>query len=329
MKVWLLRVPGLLRWNVADTDPVRFAVNVFEGAWLLHPLATRTAFPQLNDRSDVMRIVDGPIHVLTNTVVLAVPAGADPEALHEAVQSWLRLLRLLTRQAGLPTEVMGYSEAEVDEASLQIEWPTRWPTGTIFGAYMLKTALTRGHLEQALPLTEELVPLADELLLDALLAYEQRRHREAILFSAIAIESIAKQKLTKVIADAIASGQRPEHLNIVELPLAGDKKAIKEPIFALLAGDNFQRLLHEAPLYVLRKSLLVEKPELYQHARELYGTRNRLSHGQALTEEDAAKLVPVDRAGAKRALETAVAVFDWFGTTGFVVPEHSQTADFA
>jgi hypothetical protein len=329
MKAWVLMLPDLVRWNIRSGDPATFPITAAGDVSLVNPLAAPLVFSTA--RADVFRLDDDLLHVLGNQLIFLLGDERERDQVEEAT-SWLRLLRLVGKQASLPTSPIAYAEREIDEKELNVKWPADFRKGEIFGEYRVATALKAAAIANARSIgVEANVPLCDELLLDAILALEDRRYREAILFCAIAIESLAKDQLTRIYEQALMAKEPVSHLNIVESTQAGGQTTKRDPIFAILVdGDNFGRLLHEAPLYVLRRSLLVDQPALYQHARELYGTRNRLGHGQQITEQAQKEqnLLGVDAKGGKKAVQTAIDVFQWFGRSGFQLPDHSTKVKF-
>jgi hypothetical protein len=180
--------------------------------------------------------------------------------------------------------------------------------------YLLLTAVTVAHLEAVAQLPADFVaPVHVDVLLDALQAHVERDFRRALLYAAIAVEAFALQWLeAKHESARVASASAHRFL---KLPLAGGEVAHKDPVYELLsAGDNFSRLLHERPLYLAGRSLLVDAPETYRRAVQLYATRNKIAHrGTAPADEKHFALSPE---GSVDGLETAVKVFRWLGDTG-------------
>jgi hypothetical protein len=110
---------------------------------------------------------------------------------------------------------------------------------------------------------------------------------------------------------------------VLEFAQAGGTTTKKDPVYMLLVdGQRFSRLLHEAPLYLLRRSLLKDDAELFRRSIRLYRTRNRLSRGQAVTGNE--DYCSVDQDGALESLDTAIRVFQWFGIAGYVLPVMDQ-----
>jgi hypothetical protein len=92
-------------------------------------------------------------------------------------------------------------------------------------------------------------------------------------------------------------------------------KVAKDPVFDLIsATDRMGRLLHEQPLYLVRKSLLLENEALYAKALVLYNTRNKIMHEGGPPDEQ--NPLPIDDRGAWTACNTARDVLAWFGDHG-------------
>jgi hypothetical protein len=318
MKLYGFSLGGTVRWNISDDDPTTWPLAA-TGMQLLNPLVpvSRGTSPF------ICRLPDGRHHVVTNELYVLSPVElTDADRL---IAPWLQFLKIAARQAAFSTEPYAGTNADIDVASLQIRTLVSSGKGMIPEEYRVQTALDGAAITRASELQSVgAAPLHHELLLDALHAFESRRDREAILYSAIAAESLAQHELTGIYENALGSDDPPTYLNIVNVDQAGGKKIKKDPIYELLtASDNFGRLLHEVPLYLLRRSLLDEDQALYSRAISLYRSRNRLSHGQAITSAND-NLLQIDRAGSGRAVRTAVDIFAWFGQSGYYVPNSTS-----
>jgi len=105
---------------------------------------------------------------------------------------------------------------------------------------------------------------------------------------------------------------REDKHRVIDLPSGGGQRVAKDPIWeALSRGDDFSKLLHSRPLYLLGRSLLVDQEALYSKALQLYATRNKIAHRGEPPSDD--KYFPTTSDGAKEALHTAVGVMRWFG----------------
>jgi len=168
-----------------------------------------------------------------------------------------------------------------------------------------------------------------EILLDALRACETRNAREAIVYAALAVEALVRSVLDAEYRKVLAAPSPPAHLNIVSpnvVPLAKGKRSNPrtDPVYEVLGKDaTLARLLHEAPLYLMRRSMLQENAELYRRLLALDRTRQRLSHGRADDVGDDESFA-IDHEGALRSLAVALEAFDWFGIRGYVLPRMDQ-----
>jgi hypothetical protein len=319
MKLVTLMLAGVMRWNVRPNDPAEVTLASLGGCRLVNPLI-------FAPEGDILPIAADCCHLLTQNLTFVLSEVADAqEIVNEKHPEFLRTLRIVAKQAAMPTEALGFQSSERDQLP-SFKYPkTLNMKGTLFGKYRVDTAATMEHVSK----TDQLglkpnIPVCHEILLDALQACEQRDEREAILYAAIAVEALARTALEIEYQKVVAAAQPPAHTNVMEFPQAGGVTVRKDPVYALLAeGDHFARLLHEVPAYLLRRSLLRDDPALYRRAVNLYRTRNRLSHGQVIEPGDADLLV-IDSEGAFEGLETAIAVFRWFGSDGYMLPRMVQ-----
>jgi hypothetical protein len=68
--------------------------------------------------------------------------------------------------------------------------------------------------------------------------------------------------------------------------------------------------------------LLVEDETLYQSAKRLYSSRNKIVHWGGLVESESSAPFPQDEAGAMAALKAAIALFSWLGErANFPLPD--------
>ena len=134
------------------------------------------------------------------------------------------------------------------------------------------------------------------------------------MYAAIAAETMASTKLEEIYEALLKSGDPAETIRLVGLP---PQRGIKDPIYEYLASKaDFVQLIHPLPLYLLRRSVLVEDQELYQNARKLYATRNKIVHqGSVSSDEKSSSYLPITQTGAKKAVECAISLFRWYGIT--------------
>jgi hypothetical protein len=148
-------------------------------------------------------------------------------------------------------------------------------------------------------------------MLDALLAAIDQDFRKALLYGAIAVESLASTRLAEEYARVLAGAD--QRFRVIDIRTA---KGIvrKDPIYESLGKDKFSRMLHERPLYLLGRSLSVEDEPTFTKAQKLYTTRNKLGHvGEVPAGADTFE---VSEDGVRAGLQTAIKVLKWFGDTG-------------
>lgn len=314
------RLDGDCRWLVKRGDPLLIELKSLPGWSLVNPLAM---FP--NDKIDrgvgFVPISEDECHLWSYSITFLLPAKEPDSSWDEKISAFLRNLRAVTKQAALPTEFAAMQTEQVEKLpKLKFPEPKK-VTMHLIGSFRLKTQITFQSIIEADSLgLQALIPIFHFLILDALKALESSDYRKAILYGAIALESLARTVLDAEYDRLMALDKPPKHLRIIEMCQAGGSISKKDPIYKLLSdGDNFGRLLHELPLYLSNKSLLLDDQELYRLAVNLYRTRNRIGHGHEITETDK-DVFAVNKKGASTALEVACKVFSWHGHKGYVVP---------
>lgn len=113
------------------------------------------------------------------------------------------------------------------------------------------------------------IPVYEEILLNAIGDYWSRKYNTAIVYSAIAMETMVRTLLRQEHSRMLSS-RPPRWVK------AGEGKDF---VFEKLFGAReFKVLLNDCMLYVFGRSLLVEDKKLYDNACKLYRTRSELVH---------------------------------------------------
>ena len=123
-------------------------------------------------------------------------------------------------------------------------------------------------------------------------------YRTSILYAAISIEAAAATLLDEEYERLIAAVPTPSAVRVIDLPQAGGAHRRIDPVYAHLTrgGGQFRTLLHELPLYIFGRSLMVQNQALYDGALRLYTTRNAIAHrGEP---DDEHRALSLDRAGS-------------------------------
>jgi hypothetical protein len=230
-------------------------------------------------------------------------------------------------------------------------WDTEFPLMTFpiaarkFMSYVKKyiyhTSITWEHVMIAnTTLINNNLPVYGTLLLDAILAYMESDYRRAILYAALSAETVATTKLEEAYNKLLQTGDPEDNIRLVSFSRKKET-VLKDPVYKFLFDrGSFRELIHELPLYLFKRSLLIENEKLYQKADKLYRTRNNIAHrGEVSTGQETSRF-GINTEGAKAAITCAIDLFKWFGVVdtyifppeGFVqvrpiaIPEKS-TAD--
>jgi len=141
------------------------------------------------------------------------------------------------------------------------------------------------------------------------------------LYTAIAAEALAAGHLDQEYSACVSGAVGPD-IRIQEFSQARGTVVWKDPIYeALSARTEFSVLLHEHPLHLMGKSLLIEHPETYRRALMLYTTRNKIVHRGELTEGAVTRSLSVNQNDAWVALSCVTEIFRWFGETRIQLPD--------
>jgi hypothetical protein len=307
---------GTLNWQISDGAQAAYPLRAYPGWSLRNPLYSAPDDQFVSPR--IIGRVDSSTLVTTSGICFSAESAtgfpaADPAG-HSIVTEVLQRLRYISRQFTLPVSVAASGRHETSEDAKKLEAPSRAGTEIRLRSYHLPTAITERHIETVAGLAADFsVPVHADVLLDALEAHVEGDFRKALLYGAIAVESFAAGQLEEAAKAAIARAEAQHR--VITVAVNAQTTVQKDPISSLLLeGENFSRLLHQAPLYILGRSLLVEREDTYQKAVRLYGTRNKIAHLGSQPVE--AKYFPATFEGAREALDAVVAAIDWFGDPG-------------
>jgi hypothetical protein len=247
----------------------------------------------------------------------------DPEAADIEAKKILQWLQYVSGQIGLGSRIVAhalYPDGR-DGAPVRAHFSDK-PAVRIV-RHVRAGAITFERIRAALEKDPSMsVPVYSDVLFDAINAAADGDYRKTILYSAIAVEVMAATRIDEMYD--VARSVRPSDLRVVAMPVGAGHCAKKDPIFVELrksARRNFKFWLHELPLYISRRSLMVEKPALYEGLLKLHHTRNDLVHGGG---GELADRLSIDYEGAKRTLGVAVDTYSWFGASGRYVTMHGH-----
>jgi hypothetical protein len=114
------------------------------------------------------------------------------------------------------------------------------------------------------------IPVYEEMLLEAYKANLDHEYNKTILFSIIAVESLLAHTFDKQYELEKNKRNYRKGMRIIE----NNDGSRKDPILKSLLTDrtDFKKLLHEIPLYLLKRSILIENQILYNNLLKLYNT---------------------------------------------------------
>lgn len=311
---FVVQVMGSIYWRLSDDCPEAVSLPFLPGWELIPPLHHQTSLgsgPLIVSRNDAR------IFIESREIVLRWQGGEpkhDARDVLPVAERLLRILRYLSRQQGIPRMSVAVFQEERSKPNY-----SNLPAGEAHVRdYMVQGALTDEHLRSLGDLVADFeVPIPADVMIDALDAQLDSDWRKTILYSAIAMESLASTVLDGAYRAAL-SAKGPSH-RVVTTIASGGSIVTKDPVYEMLSsGDSFGRLLHERPLYLLGRSLMSDDQDLYRRALTVYKTRNKIAH-KGLQPEDEAHL-HLSREGALEALKVSIAVFAWFGDKGPFVP---------
>jgi hypothetical protein len=321
MRVATLGLTKDIHWLVSPSDKLTAPLKAMPGWAVLHPL---TAIRPTDRMVPIREFPTGDGRTTVSRAILqcvvperATAADRDTEVL-EAMKALLMRLRHVSRQATFPRgDDMGFFNCThiAELPNVEFEEPYY---GTVHHSdnSFIETALTMDLVERAgeLSITFE-APVYEGILLDAFRAVKDNDFRSALLYSALAIEAMAGEFIDAEHAKLLTAIPVPPHVRAVEIQEGRSKSGLEDPVFKWMRkSGRFAELLHELPLYVYRKSLKQDLPEVYQQARKLYQTRNSLAHrGESAKDRE---LYPIDVFGAVDAMKCVREVFAWFGVPG-------------
>lgn len=301
-----------LMWKLERHDPT--IIDVSDEFAVLNPLAyARIGNENITSEKLCWAVVNGRAIVETNRIIVLWknerPSAGDSFTL---LSDFLENLRYCSKQATLPQRVTMMRSFELEELP-----EAQFPANAIevqgrLRKYLVDWAIGVSALQCAGSLLGNKPPIFHSLMLDAVHALYQGDYRRTLLYAAMSIETLAGASLDTAYEERLANGIHPS-LRIAEFPLPGGAIRKKDPVFTYLRHDaKLAQMLHEIPLYLLGRSLLLSDEPRYQQAIKLYRTRNRLAHTGIIPEGD--EYYPAEPSGGFSGVRAALAVFEWFGT---------------
>lgn len=309
-----------LHWNIHKNDPAKYTFRSIPNCTFINP----RIYERLNaghiDRFHAFPISPEQVIITCSQLALLVPDdfsfGSRDNSYEEFLKNIRKLLlniRYYSKQYTIDSgsDNVGFSFEKVSSIP---EFPDFEETSpSIINERVVGSAISWEHLIAADSAPDNfIVPVFDIVLLDAISAFSNSDYRRAILYAAMAIEIVANTKLEEAYERAIQ--ESPTDLRIICFHQAGGTTIKKDPIYESLSeATNFSKALHERPLYLLKKSLLVENDVLYKTALKLYKTRNKIAHHGEPPTDNGDHYFVMNYSSALEAVKCAVDIFKWFG----------------
>lgn len=289
---------------------------------------------KLRDASDQYcyhMLSDGTVLFDTNYLLLAsdeiTEISEDSEEFVISIVKYLNALRVVSRQPELPRSIVAFSSPRRVEIPSNENEIDQNIVNAFVRRYIAESRITLDDLTEASnAVINDTVPIHGELANDAAESTIRCNYRSAILFAAAAIESCAGSVLDREYNNLINDPETSTMHRCIKIKVNKQETISKDPVYLALrtgfgdGGSRFLALLHECPLYLFKRSLKLEKLELYQKAHSLYRTRNSLAHTGTI-DVNKNSLLEINHNGAMTALNVANNVLEWFGEKGTSIPD--------
>lgn len=337
-----LQFTAYISWKFSAHDPSLFALSETKEWSLVNPLLYRhLAHAKSEIHCDEMS--SGKYFVMTQEIVLATEdeqalkafdrnqtkIGVLPLNLGEILERLVVRLRHAGGQATVPDfgSLMFCRLHEITNLPVIASSEMSLDKNTTVQEYWWRTALTAEQLGATTQPDSSFTPPTHEVIfLDAVAAHRRQDFRQTILYSAMATE-IAFGTVIDRAYERIIAGPNDGRFRVIARPQAGGPSVLKDPVYEQLRGrsrSNFHVLIDELAVYTLCRSLLVENEGLYQRAKRLHTTRNKLAHTGVVDDNESNENYPIDEGGAMAALKTASDLFSWLGERAdFPLPKRS------
>ena len=341
MNIFSASLMGQIYWSVHKKDPVTQDLKSLPSWFFINPLI----YPQIKLHhkisADVICIKDGAAIVETNGMILGTTIDVKEiigindsdksnitnyDAIPGYIEHFSASLRQFSKQVTIPIIFVHGSSTNLVKLPL-LNFPQIEPSSKCFlQKYIWETSIIWDQLVNADEnLLTKKIQVYEELLLDAIHAFKDKDYRRTLLYAAISIETIAATKLDETYKEIVQKGDNKIALRIVSFVPRGGTKVIKDPVYKFLFNKSrFAERLHEVPLYLMGRSILLENEPLYQKAIKLYKTRNDIAHlGESMVGEQSQ--YETNEKDALEAIECAIEIFKWFGErANFPLPKFAM-----
>lgn len=302
-----------INWKISENAPSQLTLSSLKGYCLLNPVSYSNGYKEFNMLPDLYSKLKSDYLLVTTGLVIKQTNNEDFNSVAEKFFNYITLLfryiRFESMHLGIKPNNYIHSLSIQDKIK---KGKVKFGNITTVGMYAprFNTMITwKDVINADKKISNKVkIPVSEEILIDAFDALLERQFDKTILFSAIAIESLFANFYDDLYAKKLMTGTKDTKLRIVQRP----RGSYKDPIYmALVDRTDFKKLLHEIPLYLTKRSILLENETLYQDLIRLYKTRNKIVHWGAPLDENEAERIPLTEKGANDAFDIALDTFKW------------------
>jgi hypothetical protein len=297
MNIVVVQLSSIIRWKCTEDSPISEEIqsNPFRtivNPLVLHSLLHRqeTSFEKYIFRCGFK---DAELVVFTDIIGIVVDENLDLleefDLMHNFIPQLLDALRCASGQAYITSSSLRMMSIIQTPELPKLEFPSReFAEAGVMESY----AWTSAILAEDIKKTKELLganylPQYSIIFLDAVHAFLSGDFRKCIVYSAMSMEIVSASVLEKIYEERKSKeGTNANDLRVMSVPRPNGQTAMTDPIFDRLNEIRDKKLrLHEIPLYLLHRSILVENETLYQNAIKVYKARDNIVHYGHLDEQ--------------------------------------------
>ncbi len=335
MKLFNTTLNGRIYFRLRETNEIKFYLESFPGVFIVNPLiyskiskTIETNFFSSNENNLILT-TNGLIWGTEKTDFDLSEFPIDdfhklPEnqrnittAIMMFATKFISAMRIVSRQVSIPTSITSAYMEEFEEGLPSINYPI---INNKFESFLDNFIWQTSVIWEQLVETDKNTinpkfPIYEKLIVDAIQAIKTDDFKRALLYSAIAMETIATTKLDSVFESKLTN--LDSSLRLINITVNKSKKVVKDPIYSFIrAKCKFNELLHELSLYLTGKSLRIENPKLFEKASKLYRTRNKIAHlGEPIDNEGKNDIFQECYQDSVLAIQICQELLNWFGET--------------
>lgn len=310
----IIQISGIT-WNIHEEAPAKYNFKFLPDYRFISPYKFSKAYKSLNLLRSAPILINQSCQMYTTGIILEyIGSDAKPpfESIFEKLSLFLKYLRFESKQTTISPSAGIFS--------IHFEKKLKKGLASDIGSVPMMSMNPRSFYTMVKwsdvvnadhKLNKKIdLPVFEEMLLEAYSSWGNHEYNKVLLFATIAIESLLAHSYDKIYEKERSRSKPRSSLRMAK----GAMGHTKDPIWkALMDRTDFKKLLHEAPLYLINKSILLENETLYKDLVKLYNTRNKIVHWGAPIAHSPDHLIELNSTGAFAALKMAIAVFNWIG----------------